>query len=1088
LREREDVSRESTTVTVLFTNLVGSTELLREGSHAADEIQRAHREAARAAVSGHRGTVVKGVGDGVMAVFASTADAVECAGAIQQAAARARRTDPRHPLVRVGVSAGEATRDGDDWHGRPVIEAARLCTREMCAGDQVLTTGIVPLLLRGSSAHTFEALGPRELKGFDEPVEVFELVWRRAPQSSMPLPAPAVRASETRFVGRADEQARLMQLWSQAEAGSPRVALVAGEPGMGKTRLIAEVVRRAHDEHGATVLWGGCDEELAVSYRPFVDALRGWFVQATDVEARAVLTRGEIVRLIPELEHRFPDLPDPAAGEPDFERLCLFEHVTEIVSTLAANAPLFLVVDDLHWATAPTVLLFRHLVRAASGSLMIVGAYRDTDLDRVHPLAAALADMRRDPFVERIALSGLDRHAITEYIAGTEETHGEDAPALAEALYAETKGNPFFVIQVLQHLAEQSSEAPPREVLALPEGVREVIGRRLSRLSDDANRSLAVAAVVGSEFDLRTIELVAEEDPARVLDGLDDAVGARLIEETADHAGRYAFAHALVRQTLLTELTVARRARLHRQVAQALLQLPEPDPALLAHHFCAGATAGAVDEAVEWSMRAATAAVHRLAFEEDLELLERALQVLELDDHPDVHVKAQLHLQLSRARQGNGDNPGARREAVLAAAGARAAGDPMILAQAARSHVAWGLAGSPDPVSAQLLEEALAAVGEEHLATRAQLIAYAAFYRAVYESRGSEADPQARDAVELAKASGDPWVLLDTLETRGLVLIGSPDIAARAANLQEMEATEALPLPPADRHFLHVAILRERVALELQRGDVGAAQRAADELAEVRGLAQRGDLSPFTLMWSGMFHLMAGRLDDAERTIGELAGDRDINFVNSWAAQYFMLRREQGRTEELEAAIAGAVDASPGLVALRTVHLMARAAAGDPSTRDTLRVLTADDLAAIPPDSAKSAALANLAEVCAALEDHDAATALYDHLLPYTGQLLVVAWGAICIGAADRFLAMLDTVLEHHDRAEELFGRALALEERVEADALTTRTRLWWARSRLARSPSDVEGATALLEVAAATASRLGLAGPAAEIDELRGM
>ena len=185
------MNRASTTVTVVFTDLVGSTELLRESPQAADEIQRTHREAAHDAVEHHRGTVVKDVGDGVMAVFASAVDAVGCAEAIQQAADRARRRDSRHPLVRVGLSTGEAIHDGNDWHGRPVVEASRLCTGEASAGDQVLATAVVAMMLGGSGAHTFAPLGKLELKGFDEPVEVFELAWRRTSQSSIPLPAPA---------------------------------------------------------------------------------------------------------------------------------------------------------------------------------------------------------------------------------------------------------------------------------------------------------------------------------------------------------------------------------------------------------------------------------------------------------------------------------------------------------------------------------------------------------------------------------------------------------------------------------------------------------------------------------------------------------------------------------------------------------------------------------------------------------------------------------------------------------------------------------------------------------------------------------
>ncbi len=352
------------------------------------------------------------------------------------------------------------------------------------------------------------------------------------------------------------------------------------------------------------------------------------------------------------------------------------------------------------------------------------------------------------------------------------------------------------------------------------------------------------------------------------------------------------------------------------------------------------------------------------------------------------------------------------------------------------------------------------------------MLAQSAFYQAVYESRGSEVDPQARAAVELARVADDPRVLHGTLSTRGLVLLGSPDVAARAANLRELEAVEALQPSPAFRHFVRIEVLRERVVLALQQGDAQASERAADEFREQHGRRQGGHLSEFVPMWTGMFHLMAGRLDDAEQTIAVLGTSRDLNFINSWAAQFFTLRPNRARPRSSKQP--SRLRPTPVRASSRCepcTSWPARPLATTPARvkRSTRSPPTISP--AIPPDSTLPASLANLTEVCTELGDRDAAAALSEHLLPYSGQLLVVSWGAICLGAADRFLAMLDMVLGRYDRAEERFARALALEEGAGADALTTRTRLAWAASTRT-DPSDVEGAKELLDIAAETAAR----------------
>src|SRR5262245_5531447 len=438
----------------MFTDLVGSTELLRDGADVADELQRAHRDTAQAAIDAYRGTVVKGVGDGVMAVFSSANDAIACAGAIQQSTERARRRDPRHPLVRVGLSAGDAIYDDEsrDWYGRPVIEAARLAAKGEAEGGQVLATGVLTLLAAESRADTLKPLGTRVLRGFDTPIDIYELVWEPAPMSVLPIPPAVERATRRPFVGRERELERLDQLGQ--DTAHARIVLISGEPGMGKTRIAAEFALRAY-ERGATVLWGGCEDELAVPYRPFVEALRYWFDNADDAEARRILDRTDVVRLLPELSTRFDDLAEPLVGEGEFERLRLFEHVSEILSSVASGAPTVMVLEDMHWATEPTILMFRHVARHVSRSLMFVATYRETELDRLHPLATALGELRRDSEVDRLALHGLDEVEVVEYLTRMMHESTPDTRALAALLQSGTNGNPFFIGETLRHLVER---------------------------------------------------------------------------------------------------------------------------------------------------------------------------------------------------------------------------------------------------------------------------------------------------------------------------------------------------------------------------------------------------------------------------------------------------------------------------------------------------------------------------------------------------------------------------------------------------------------------------------------------------------
>jgi predicted ATPase len=448
------------------------------------------------------------------------------------------------------------------------------------------------------------------------------------------------------FVGRGREVEALRAAWEQARSGSRRLVLVAGEAGIGKTRLLSELALGVHD-HGA-VLYAACQEEALVSYQPFVEALRH-YARSTGLDwARVALGPGgrELARLIPELAATLPAEEVGPSSDRETHRYLLFEAVSLFLSETSASTPLVLVLDDLQWADRATLRLLRHVIRAPhEASLLVVGTYRDQELGREHPLSELLADLRRERLFERIRLDGLDERSVGELIAS--HAGYEASAGLVSTVFEHTEGNPFFVEEVMRHLIETgvlferggrwSSALTPDEI-GVPEGVKEVLARRLGRLSESCQGVLSHAAVLGRSFSFDVLRAMAELDEDALIDALEEAVDAQLIVEARGRfAPGYAFTHALVRETLYGSLSGPRRQRLHRRAAATLEQQHglEPGPTLveIAFHLCEAAPAGAdgdraltlIEQAAEWVLAQG-------AYEQAVALLTRALMLVRADD------------------------------------------------------------------------------------------------------------------------------------------------------------------------------------------------------------------------------------------------------------------------------------------------------------------------------------------------------------------------------------------------------------------------------------------------------------------------
>ncbi|WP_413783602.1 BTAD domain-containing putative transcriptional regulator [Mycolicibacterium chubuense] len=712
----QNVSSVMRAVTFLLTDIEGSTAAWERDSDAMAVALARHDEIVEQVVTSRGGRLIKtrGEGDATFSVFDRPSGAAAAAIELQEAI----RLEPwalADPMrIRIALHTGEVELRDGDYFGRAVNRAARL--RSLAEGGQILCSGATAELVIDSLADdvVLADLGTRQLKNLPRPERVFELRLEtpddsRPPALDVPIERPVmptVLAGSGPFVGRVGELELLLAGWQTTLDAGARAVLISGEPGVGKTRLAGEWSRRGY-EQGAVVLYGRCDEDLGAPYQPFAEALRSLLPCMGSERLRGTRGIEALLPLVPGLLDVLPELAAPPRADPDTERYALFDAVVAVMGAVSASVPVILVLDDLHWAAKPTLLLLRHLLRFGEHTrLQIIGTYRSTDLDRSHPLAAMLADLNRDGTANRLQLGGLEQDDVTAYLVAA----GYDDEDLARALASVTGGNPFFLIEALRHVDESGGRWDPN---TLPQGVREALTRRLSRLSVETNKALGAAAVVGSRFAVDLIERVLDQD---LVDAFDEASTAGIVVE--EPGGLYRFNHALVRQSLLAELASVRRMRLHQRIAAALESEPGAGDLLaeLAYHYFECAWAGNAAKAVDYCRRAADQAMARLAYEGAADLYDKALHALEeLDD--DLEDRDQLQGELLIARC----------EALLAAGDvASAVGAVTQLRRAAgdsRRLAAWGvcfdgeLSALTDP---ERLDEIEASVGEA-AATLAEL-------------------------------------------------------------------------------------------------------------------------------------------------------------------------------------------------------------------------------------------------------------------------------------------------------------------------------------------------------------------------------
>jgi DNA-binding SARP family transcriptional activator len=872
------------------------------------------------------------------------------------------------------------------------------------------------------------------------------------------------RRARSPFAGRGEQLDRLRVA---VAAGERHLLAISGDPGIGKTRLLGEVARGAHAD-GASVLYGRCPEEPVAPYQAFAEALR----------PLAAAEPG----LAPLLGEAGPE-PGDAAGA----RLRLFEAVATALA--GTPGPVLLALDDLHWADRPSLLLLSHLLRDPRPSpLVVVGTYRESDLGRGHPLARALADLRRDRLVDRVALGGLDGAAAERLI---EAWVGADATAgLVTAVHDETGGNPFFIEEVLRHLVESGAlhmsdghwelSRPVRE-LGVPESVREVIGRRLDRLGEGAIEVLETAAVIGPEFELAVLEGSGLGRDA-ALDGLERAADANLIRAVADRTASWAFTHALIREALHDELSALRRTRLHARVAEALAALGA-DPGRLAHHGLEAAALVGAERAADWSRAAGHAALAGLAYEEAADHYGDALQALESSPAVPVagsgpsptngvaRLRCELALERADALSRAGD--AAAGEACDAAvAAARELGDGEQLGRAAL--VAGGIGVTIfglDHERIALFEEALAALGDAAPSLRARLLARLAIalYYAPGRSRSGELSAQ---AVALAREAGDPDALLAALNARHVGLWHPEGLEERFRVADEMIAL-------AQAHGRREAELQGRNWRCVDLWEAGDHAGFAAEAAEHERLADELRLPAFQWyadMWRAAVAARSGRREEALRLAeaagraGALAGDPNGELFHSMLRFEVQIQANDFSDEFVAAAEQRLRDYAAG-IAWAPGLCWAYLARG--RTEEAMRLyeqLVREDLAR---DANWYVTMIDLAEITAILGDAERAATFYEEMRPYSGRRLVAGRAVYDHGSVDYALARFAATAGRSTDAVRHFEAALASDEATGARPWLVRTQARYAE--LLTALGETDRARELAAAAIAEADVLGI-------------
>ena len=899
------------------------------------------------------------------------------------------------------------------------------------------------------------------------------------------LPGALRLASTYPFVGRSVELETLRSLLPRAPGEGHRTVLLGGEPGSGKSRLVREFAGGAAAD-GALVLYGACDAVVRSPYGPFVEALDHLARVTEPAELGAALGPGggELTRLLPDLPARVAGLEPPVEADPDTERHRLHTAFTNLLAGVSRQRPVVLVLEDAHWADAPTLLLLRHLTRSgADARMLLLATFRDTESEAPEAFTETLADLRRSDDAVWLRLGGFSSEEMTEFVrraAGGEPERG--LPELATAISELTDGNAFLVCELWRSLVEtgtvELSEGEvrlsrPLSELGTPEGVREVVSQRLSRLAPGTSDLLELAAIAGAEFELGTVRRASELSDGELRVALEEASRSGMIEELPSRTLAYRFTHELVRRALYDRLSALRRAELHLRVGEALEAGEERNAralADLAHHFSSAGPLAEAGRGVEYSLLAARAATAALDFEQAAEWMRTALE-LPIENRQQ---RAEVLLELGWASHRAGRALDALDAFSSAAGVGRELGDAELLARAAIGYeeTCWR-PGIAEEGAVDLLEEAAAALGEGSSPLRIGLLGGLA--RALdFQGEHDRGAVVRANAIAMARGIDDrpglATVLMRSYWSRGTSTLGE---------ILEM-LTEARELGDSlGNTEIRAEAMAWRVPTFVALGDIESARREVESLRQTAEQTAQPFMFHVAEHYGSAIALGDGRLEEAEALAqrshewSRLLTGRDPSGV--YGIQMFSVRREQGRLAELAPVVrilaAEGREGGPWRPGL--ISLLVELGMEDEARRELRRV--ADEGLDPLRESLWLASLTYLSDVCAALGEESLAALVYPELEPLAGASVMIGHLVTFYGAADRYLGMLATTMGEWERAEQHFERAIELNQRMGAETWLAHTAYEYGRLLLKRPRGDRSRAAELLDRAGELAGRIGM-------------
>jgi DNA-binding SARP family transcriptional activator len=1072
--------------TFLLTDIVGSTRIWEREPEAMGAALEQHDAILVRAVSESGGFFLKsrGEGDSTFSVFTRASDAAR-AIADARHALHAIDWPTQEPLsVRMALHTGETLERDGDYYGRAVNRAARL--RSIADGDRPLVSAATAQLLADAlpdGLHLVE-LGMRELRDLDRPELVYLLVDDELPaRTTSPdltpveppfalAPPPRLRTAPL-FVGRAQPADRLRALAQLAERGKRQIAVIGGEPGIGKTALAAQAAMELHDA-GWLVLHGRCDAAQDVPFQPFVEAL-DFLPREAPAELVALAGTAELTLvepLLPSVRARVPGLPSRVRTDAETDRFYVMSAATRLLDLLGKSRPVALVVDDLHWADAATLALLLELASTESLRLIVIATFRDNELGAGTSLTDALAALHRHSDVDRITLTGLDLTELADLVAalaGHELTVDATMQQLLGGLRDETNGNPFFALEILRYLASTgdvlqnaSGRWEPRvglDLAELPASVRDVVAARVAAVGIDVSTTLATAALIGNEFGLGLLARVRGSDEDAVLDVLERAEPAGLVAFVGQD--RFVFSHALIANALAQDLGELRRATLHRTIAEELERddLSTRNAGELARHWLAARGPDAATRALEYVELAGDRALVGLAPDDAVPWYRKALELVGTGD---AGHRVHLMVSLGDALRQVGD--ASHREVLLEAgrtAGALGLQDEVVRAALANFRGWASHAGTRDDERVSLLEAALDAVGDGPSATRARLLSVLAAELAFSDDLDRRRD-LCDEALEIARKIGDPHVLAQVLSCR-FDAVRVPENAEERDRLtrENLVLTESFDDPIA-RWFA----VTDRLTVSVEVGNRDDVERYLAEEVELADELQGYQ------RWIALVHQawragVAGRLADSESfndrafEIGIETSQPDAFVL--FAGALFLMRDAAGRWDELIPAMEQSVAENPDIAAFRAC--LAKSYAGVGRVDEARHLLDADaetGFESVVRDVVWATTLCIYGHVAADLGATDASSRLLDHLCPHVH--LVATDGAHVYQPVALAAGRLAT---HLGRPE-----ALAWLCQAEELALRFEAPVWLAEALLAQSECTGEREPA--ERAVAAVARLG--------------